>query len=1194
MLPLHQHPQGAMGRSYDYNNEMNFNANGRLPGLGAAAGPLPTPPFPFMGTFTPPQFPHTAFPPGQMPPLGYPPMPLPTAFNAPPSRPSTSDFQTNHFNSQHATASSSIQDVDREEGELTDKEGGLPAVRKPVSNSGPSAPTTSQGGRPTHASEIPATNGVALPGSNHPKDIASKSSHKPTSRDSMDLEEGETSSSQSSTSSRDSGSPYNPPVSMNIEALDGMDVEPAIAPKSTTEASNEKHPSKSPAQLRIQAQGALLGLAPHNIRYNELIGEGINPNILKRLYEDVGIKISSPQPDAVPTMRSIMPENTGREAQGEESEKASAHILTSGQNVTPPASFTPAPLKDSAKPMERKEVIARMLAAKAAKASGASESPQADEPKETPNQGREPYTDAASPEAPKEKEVRAKEKNKAQTELARQRIEQLKKQGLMRNQQKSQSDPKSQDNGRSNGESQSSDTVDEAAALQHSLPERPPDPETDSSARIPGLFMTDSKEDQSQDAYVTPVQGLVIDSTPQLRANQRKRPRASDFDEPIYIANGVHQAAPEERLIIDISDDEFYDDNEDDEDSMDIETSTGYVSRDNGSTIPETSLRVLESLPSRPLSSQAFSTPQPNSRGSDQDHLRRKNLEIQAMHRRIAELEQRKKAKLTVSRTQSPRSVELAVSTPPEPSVAFDTETCNIDSANLEAGLVGPPTAQNGHSPRQISSPPADIAYFETMRCRILRKREIESGVPALDAEIQKSENRLADMKTEEGKVLLEISRGKEGRKQLQEELDNINLELNGLTMDEVDAALVRLKANQENKITVEVPPTTSDANDLPAVETTTVGDSNHGESSVDQLSDKPDQALSTRSASNEVSEAPVKTQNRVDSNHESSAMSSSESEGSAMDESSDSDSEDSMSIDEDESEGPERASEPVVNAVSEPHDQEANLPSANPHHSPAEDSPVANTDDRSSVGSESDEEMNEDDSSDSSSSDGYEPPEPETTASPANSVYSPPFSPPPPVPIEPSEASMPTVDQTNQAGEPLTAKVQKVDVEPPKENVQVGLLDNTRGAEVPQRKFSPYDSPLKNFNAYRYHPNYSGDTTQGFRSLTYSHNIDPMKYLCPFEAAGGVCNDRSCEFQHFRDMTLSELLTRTDDKILVQMGSLREGKTPEEKDQYIAGLKQIINDMRRDKVKDFNTVATEIAAYRRRFLQDPSRILPL
>lgn len=59
-------------------------------------------------------------------------------------------------------------------------------------------------------------------------------------------------------------------------------------------------------------------------------------------------------------------------------------------------------------------------------------------------------------------------------------------------------------------------------------------------------------------------------------------------------------------------------------------------------------------------------------------------------------------------------------------------------------------------------------------------------------------------------------------------------------------------------------------------------------------------------------------------------------------------------------------------------------------------------------------------------------------------------------------------------------------------------------------------------------------------------------------------------------------------------MGSLREGKTAQEKEEYIAGLKKIISDMRRDKVKDFNTVATEIAAYRRRFLDDPSRILPL
>lgn len=76
--------------------------------------------------------------------------------------------------------------------------------------------------------------------------------------------------------------------------------------------------------------------------------------------------------------------------------------------------------------------------------------------------------------------------------------------------------------------------------------------------------------------------------------------------------------------------------------------------------------------------------------------------------------------------------------------------------------------------------------------------------------------------------------------------------------------------------------------------------------------------------------------------------------------------------------------------------------------------------------------------------------------------------------------------------------------------------------------------------------------------------------------------------------MLTTEPLTLTDDKILIEMGSAREGQTEEEKETYLDGLKAIINDLRRDKVKDFNTVASEIAAYRRRFLQDPSRVLLL
>jgi hypothetical protein len=68
---------------------------------------------------------------------------------------------------------------------------------------------------------------------------------------------------------------------------------------------------------------------------------------------------------------------------------------------------------------------------------------------------------------------------------------------------------------------------------------------------------------------------------------------------------------------------------------------------------------------------------------------------------------------------------------------------------------------------------------------------------------------------------------------------------------------------------------------------------------------------------------------------------------------------------------------------------------------------------------------------------------------------------------------------------------------------------------------FKPYESLLKNFKGYRYHPDYPHEVSSGYRSLTYSHQIDPNKELCRFEVASGVCNDTACEYQHFSDMAV-------------------------------------------------------------------------
>ncbi|RAL06039.1 uncharacterized protein BO80DRAFT_343901 [Aspergillus ibericus CBS 121593] len=1240
--PVPQHPQDGSGRPFEYNTD-SYNGNTHLPGLGGpgAAGPLPPPPFAFMGPFASTQFPPPPFHPLQMPPLRYPSIPVPSAPIYEPTRHAAGDYQMDHSIPpvpQLAAAANSECDPDREEGELTDRE--APSALQPRQH-GPNS-----GQRPGHGpgtqvhralngdsglvggSQAIKSDGSASYGSND-SHLSAMAISEGSGQGSSDMEKGGA-SPESHLSSRSSGSPYNP-APPTIDAI-GPKVAASSKPQREGVPENETNSTascessslpgggKSPAQLRVQAQGALLSLAPHNIRYGEFVGEGINPVILRQLYEEVGIKITTPQPElsvASPPSDSPLESERSTTSQSGEPESGTRPLDdlsnadgTSAQQATPAETVTAVPSSlpsETAKPMERKEVIARMLAAKAAKSSGASAQVQGGVIKvsERPDLPDADKMAIITPEAgqTKEKEVRVKEKNKAQTELARQRIELLKKQGLVRNGQKPQSESVPPEKGQPpNNSGQDLPSTSTPIPIQHPLPERPPDPESNAPARIPGLFMTEEPiADDSPSVSATP---SLADTTPQARINQRKRPRASDFDEPVPIPkksfnNGVNHGIPDnQRLIIDISDDEFYGDDEND--IMEVDTPAGKELADTEGLLG-TYTSSVDVMPLRPAtaSSQGFSTsatPQSlrNNDQEHQEHLRRKNLEIKAMHKRIAELEERKKAKLAASRTQSPRASDVPAPSPSTNNgLADDVSNMSRPSTEAEDGnsFTGPGDG--------ILSTNVDIAHMERMRDKLLRKQEIEAGIPALEAEIHKSETKLAEIKHEEGQLLAEITKGKEGRQQLMDELININIELNGLTFDDVEAAMRRSQTEEqpsENegkcyfpslsaKLEYQVLENGEMTPEIPQAELPVQEEKEAQESARETVQGDQIAPPVPTSGSSIVSNDKL----MHDVSDSSGDVSSSDSTGSAMDESSDSSSDES--VDEDEHQAQTPVSETNgLEVTDEPaeHDQHNSVEAvADLHHTlPERPLPMDVEPQAEPVADEQAIENEGQASRESSVSDGYEPPEPEVTASPADSTYSPPFSPASLGPVESMDLS--TTDGMKQADEPLTGNIQALDIQQPSAATQVGVLDNPREPEEPEHKFSPYVSPLKYFKAYRYHPNFTENVSDGYRSLTYSHNIDPMKCLCPFEASGGVCNDRSCEFQHFRDMTLS------DDKILVQMGSLREGKTPEEKDEYIAGLKQIINDMRRDKVKDFNTVATEIAAYRRRFLQDPSRVLPL
>ncbi|KAH7066545.1 hypothetical protein FB567DRAFT_599694 [Paraphoma chrysanthemicola] len=139
---------------------------------------------------------------------------------------------------------------------------------------------------------------------------------------------------------------------------------------------------------------------------------------------------------------------------------------------------------------------------------------------------------------------------------------------------------------------------------------------------------------------------------------------------------------------------------------------------------------------------------------------------------------------------------------------------------------------------------------------------------------------------------------------------------------------------------------------------------------------------------------------------------------------------------------------------------------------------------------------------------------------------------------------------------------------------------------EVP--KFTPYESPLRMFKSYRYHPNFAQDVSGGFLSNTFSHQIDPEKPLCQYESAGGSCNDPDCPNQHFRGMSI------TGETLLVQLGTANPGKTPEEKQAWNDGLRGVLKELRKKSIKDPNGIAVEIAKYRRQFLNDDTRVVNL
>ncbi|KAL9596274.1 MAG: hypothetical protein Q9219_005904 [cf. Caloplaca sp. 3 TL-2023] len=762
---------------------------------------------------------------------------------------------------------------------------------------------------------------------------------------------------------------------------------------------------------------------------------------------------------------------------------------------------------------------------------------------------------------------------------------------------------------------------------------------------------------EPKNVETAPAAGIEI---PKPVTSLRKRPTAVDFIESVPSkSRKIGNAKADNRVIFEVSDDEG---DEPLHNTSEIQLNgqegmklsqveenqnphTERIERANFRQHPSLSdLRVKSEM----MRSTATSSPQTVQiplKLKEPEGLRSKEEEIARMNRKIAEMEQRRKSKQVASRAHTPGT---PIQTIPSVTLVDNIAKASKDSSSIrrfseptsriEEGKRILNASQEPESVTFRSSPPrervqsteptsstANEAESTVAERRRRRRAEIETMIPSVNAIVQDYTTRLQNLQKEEADLQAQIQTEIDGKRALQEELDLL-----------LQVSLSTPK-NAEKTVGEASKGRISSTNQSPV-------SAGMVQPSTQVHSPRSPETLRDKDLSAEKSSAPKSATPEISSSIEALSNRSSTSGELAEDIMDISGSEDDIAITEDgplsdtnetpaavESDIEEAYEPPVAFEIT----QEDPLPSAEPESRNGDDetrmqqappgSQLLPTQAEISEEADLPDAVNVDETGhvsshvDMSDSDVYEPPEPPTP------VDVPPS--PPDAGVATSETSFsPANADQNTKAEPtspdgLILKSEQAAVETAE--TETNRLEEASVTLYPIRgrgHFTPYESPLQRFHAYRYHPDFVSRVGSGYRSMTYSHNIDARKPICPYEI-GGRCNDPSCENQHFKNMNLSgafgeqddlrvffaysgyllflcceltQVSNFTDDLILVQMGSVPEGLSAEQKDAFVVGLRQIIQEIRGRKVKDFRTVASEIAAYRARFLGDSSKVLPL
>lgn len=350
----------------------------------------------------------------------------------------------------------------------------------------------------------------------------------------------------------------------------------------------------------------------------------------------------------------------------------------------------------------------------------------------------------------------------------------------------------------------------EASLVQPvSTTELPPSQLT-ATANLPGSGSTSPRPTHAEIKAISPAAANGLE-------NPRKRAKAADFiDAPAAKFRYPFGPGQPSRLIIEVSEDEANETSDADADEylMDL-GEVANASQDKN--VPELSVlsskqRSIRDLPplsdfpsaKKPMLGSGLDTPpavQTPGKGKEQDDLRRKEEQIQLMNRKIAEMEQRRKAKQTASRAHTPGTPARSGSTPnPETSLLEASKQSQAvtdvvrmideNTGELEAQKTRLAAAEASMQEKlgiEQEARLAEVAKAEHERIaaanaatsaeldqRRRRRAEIESGLPKLDAEVERTKAKLDIMKKQMEELEADLQLGIQGRQTLVQELERL------------------------------------------------------------------------------------------------------------------------------------------------------------------------------------------------------------------------------------------------------------------------------------------------------------------------------------------------------------------------------------------------------------------------------------